>query len=824
VPPLRPRLQAALTGRYVIERELGRGGMAIVFLARDLRNARPVALKVLRPELAAELGPERFLQEIKIAAALTHPHILPLYDSGEADGCLYYVMPYMAGESLRERLEHETSLHAETAIRLAREIADALHYAHEAGIIHRDIKPENILLAAGHAVVADFGISRAVYAAGGRLTQSGLAVGTPDYMSPEQAAGADDIDGRSDVYSLGCVLYEMLTGRPPERGRALSLTGLRPSVPVGLREALERALAPLPEGRFRTAGEFGAALAARGQPPFLRRVHWRLFTGAGLGLLALLGLGVRAGWIRVGPGTYAGRDVPPATAIAVLYFEDQSLDRKIPEVASGFTEDLIDQLVSVPVLRVISPNGVRPYRGTNVPLDSIARALNVGTIVSGGVARWQDSLRVSVRLIDAANGVQVSSAKMDLPWSDLLRIRDSVVEDVAVMLRRRLGEEVRLRQRGAETTNALAWQVVQQADLLREQGAAHLRRRDRVAAAAALHDAGALLERAATLDPAWTAPPIARARLAYTRALLVWEEGQAAGRPGDLVRASSPTGRAFAAEVAGGVRAADGALAARPDLGAALEIRGRLQFLLWSYFQGARDDTLLAGAERDLRAAVTGDSSRAVAWFTLSELYRRLGRFPEADQAARAALDADAYLDQAPSVMAGLFFSALSLEHWDDARTWCERGVRRFPTRPNFVDCRLRVLGWTGRGNRDVAAAWQALAAADRGDSSPVLWADRRLMVAAVLARSGGGLADSARALVRRTRAAVRDAYLRLDMAYAEAYVHLLLGEREEALRLLATYLQARPQERGSTAQHPWWRPLRDDPRFQALVRPPAAT
>ncbi len=816
---LRALLQTALADRYVIERELGRGGMAIVYLARDLRHDRLVALKALRPELAATLGPERFLREIKVAAGLTHPHILPLYDSGEADGCLYYVMPYVVGESLRDRLEREAPLPAETAILLAREVGDALEHAHRAGIVHRDIKPENILLEAGHAVVADFGISRAVSAAGGgRLTQAGIAVGTPDYMSPEQAAGEENVDGRTDIYSLGCVLYEMLTGRPPERGRALSLTGLRPSVPVGLREALERALAPEPGGRFRTAGEFTAALSTRAEAPQHRGHPWRAAVGVTI-LLLTLGVAARWGWIRLGPGGAHGVDEPlrDPTHIAVLYFDDHSEGEKIPEVANGLTEDLIDRLGEVPLLRVTSANGVGSYRGTSLSLDSLSRVLDVGSIVSGGVVRWQDHLRVTVRLIDPVTRVQLRSEMIERPWSDLLVIRDSIVEDVATMLRERLGQEVRLRQTRATTHNAAAWQLVQQADRLPDAAGERLRRGDHGEAWNILRRADSLFAAAATLDPQWVVPPVLRARLAFTRALFVWEEGESGARSGELNRPDSPTGVAFAAEIERGVRSADEALATHPGAPEALEARGRLRYTLWSHFARPQGDTLLLAAERDLRNAVVGDSMRAIAWFTLSELYRHIGRFAEANEAARSALDADAYLTQAPAVMADLFFSALSLERWDDARYWCGRGARRFPARPNFVDCKLRILGWTGRGRADLAEAWRALDDAQRRDSTPVLSADRRLMVAAVLARSG--LADSARGELRRLRAAVTDPYVRIDMSYAEAYVRLLLGEREETLRLLGTYLHVNPQERGSTAQHPWWRPLRGDPRFEALVR-----
>ncbi|MFH1763824.1 MAG: serine/threonine-protein kinase, partial [Gemmatimonadota bacterium] len=213
------RLAAALSDRYTVMSELGRGGMATVYLAEDLKHGRKVAIKVLQPELAAAIGPERFLREIEISAGLDHPHILPLYESGEAGGFLYYVMPNVEGESLRDRLDREKQLPLDDAVQIAREVADALSYAHSRDVVHRDIKPENILLAGGHARVADFGIARAIRDAGAdRLTMTGVSVGTPLYMSPEQAAGSSDIDGRSDLYSLGCVLFECLAGRTPFTG------------------------------------------------------------------------------------------------------------------------------------------------------------------------------------------------------------------------------------------------------------------------------------------------------------------------------------------------------------------------------------------------------------------------------------------------------------------------------------------------------------------------------------------------------------------------------------------------------------------------------
>ena len=269
------RLAAALAERYAIERELGRGGMATVYCARDLRHDRKVALKVVKPELSAVLGPERFLAEIRVTAHLQHPHILPLFDSGSADGLLFYVMPLIDGESLREKLQRERQLPIDEAVRITREVASALDYAHRHGVIHRDIKPENILLHDGQALVADFGIALAVRAAGGiRFTETGISLGTPDYMSPEQATADRELDGRSDIYSLGCVAYEMLAGEPPHTGPSAQaviariitepappLQRARSSVPRHIESAIHRALQRLPADRFQSVAQFADALA-----------------------------------------------------------------------------------------------------------------------------------------------------------------------------------------------------------------------------------------------------------------------------------------------------------------------------------------------------------------------------------------------------------------------------------------------------------------------------------------------------------------------------------------------------------------------------------
>ena len=279
------RLSTALADRYKIERHLGEGGMATVYLAEDLKHKRKVAVKVLRPELAAVLGAERFVQEITTTANLQHPHILPLHDSGDADGFLYYVMPFIEGETLRDKLNRETQLGIEEAVKITTEVADALDYAHRNNVIHRDIKPENILLHDGRPMVADFGIALALSAAaGGRMTETGMSLGTPHYMSPEQATAEKDLTSRSDIYSLGCVLYEMLTGDPPHTGSSAQqiimkivteevppVTKVRKAVPPNVAAAVVQALEKLPADRFDSAAKFGEALVT---PTFALPAVW----------------------------------------------------------------------------------------------------------------------------------------------------------------------------------------------------------------------------------------------------------------------------------------------------------------------------------------------------------------------------------------------------------------------------------------------------------------------------------------------------------------------------------------------------------------------
>lgn len=412
------RVGAALADRYQLERELGRGGMAVVFLARDLKHGRHVAIKILEPRDGKALGPERFLREIAIAAQLSHPHILALYDSGEAGGSLYYVMPHVAGLSLRERLRAEGPLAVDESVRITREIAGALDYAHRNGVIHRDIKPDNILLQDGTALIADFGIARATsrHTDGAPVTAAGLGLGTPSYMSPEQISQPDTIDGRADIYAAGCMLFEMLTGQPPYAGPSSasviaqhvgapipSARALRQTVTPALDAVIQRALAKRPVDRYPTGQAFADALSAA-------------VTGSS--------------------GPVAATQ--EFTSIAVLPFVNLSTDPENEYFSDGVSEEIINALAGLPSLKVASRSAAFAFKGQGMDSSAIAHRLNVRTVLEGSLRRMGNRIRITVQLINAADGYTLWSERYDREVHDVFDIQEDIARTIVETLRVRL--------------------------------------------------------------------------------------------------------------------------------------------------------------------------------------------------------------------------------------------------------------------------------------------------------------------------------------------------------------------------------------------------
>ena len=480
------RVSSALKDRYRLERQVGAGGMAIVYLAEDLKHHRAVAVKVLRPELAAAVGPERFLREIQIVAGLRHPNILPLYDSGEAEGFVYYTMPYIAGESLRARLAREQQLPIEDALRIAREIADTLAYAHSRSIVHRDIKPENVLLDFGHAVISDFGIAHAVsIAAGDRLTHTGVLVGTPAYMSPEQAAGERSLDGRTDVYSLGAVLYEMLAGEPPHSAPTVAavlakrmheplarVSTLRDTVTGDVERVVEKALARAPADRYGSAADFGRALAAAvlggGQPPARTALPVRRWL-AWVGGAALLALSAASYLVLAGRGSRGAEPI----AVAVLPFRGLALPGALRFLGIGVPDAIITRLSGLGDVRVRPTSAILRYEDAAGSAVEAGRALAADYVVAGTLQQVGEQFRITTQLVRVSDGTSVWGQRYDVGRTDLLTLQDSVAGQVAAALGLRLSAAERERLYRRYRADAVSFELYLEgrARLLRQTAA-----------------------------------------------------------------------------------------------------------------------------------------------------------------------------------------------------------------------------------------------------------------------------------------------------------------------------------------------------------------
>jgi serine/threonine-protein kinase len=714
-------LRTGLADRYRLERELGRGGMARVYLAHDLKHDRPVALKVLHPEMGAVLGAARFLREVRTAARLQHPNILTVFDSGAAEPpsgapdrqpVLWYSMPYIEGESLRDRLRREVQLPVDEAVAIAREVAEALDYAHSRDVLHRDIKPENILLSLGHALVADFGIARALgeEAAGGdRLTRTGLALGTPAYMSPEQASGADRLDARSDVYSLGCVLFEMLAGEPPFTGPTAQsvitkrFTEAVPSpsrggrlVPAELDRIVTRALAPVPVDRFPTAGAFATALRA-GEP-------WTA---------------------RAGARQDASRGA--AASIAVLPFANLSPSPDNEYFADGMTDELINALAKVPGLHVVSRTSCFAFKGRPEDAREIGRQLRVATVLEGSVRRAGPRLRVSTQLINVADGFLLWSESFDREAEDVFAIQDEIARAIGSALRGRL-----LQPRAAAPIKRPTDDL--EAYHLYLRGRQSWNRRTEQD----LQEAVRCFEQALARDPGFA---LAHAGLADTWALLGF---YSAGPPGEVFPKAK--------------RAAHAALAIEPGLAEAYpSLAYSEMYYDWDWPE----------AERAFRRAIELHPGYATAHQWYGNFLSVMGRADEAIATFERALALDPL---SGLKYAGLGWGCYFARQYERAVEQCRRGVELEPS--SVVAHAWLALGLQAIGDSAgaVAAAEETARLAGHGVSSLGLLGQ---------AYAAAGRTTDARTVLDRL---LRLSESRYVSQYDLALIHLGLGDPDAAM------------------------------------------
>jgi serine/threonine-protein kinase len=754
-------------------------------------------------------------------------------------------------------LNKEQQLPLADALQIVRESADALQYAHERGIVHRDIKPENILLQSGHALVADFGIARAVsQASGEKLTQTGMAIGTPHYMSPEQALGSEHVDARSDIYSLGCVLYEALIGQPPFTGPnsmaimarhsmevVPSLQVVRAAIPDEVEDAVMQALEKTPADRFQTMKEFAERLSdAEAEAAMMRTAQrrastaarrsvsgpraaattrrksleteaaagrgakfWSLVVAGGMLVVAGLGFGAWKLTHRGAGGTGEAKDGFDPKHIAVLYFDQRGGADSLGYLADGLTEALIHELGQVSQLQVISRNGVLPYKKTAVTPDSIGRALRVGTLVEGTVTQADNRLRVNVSLIDASSGAEIGSKQLERPREEIFALQDDLAKEVSIFLRQQLGQEVTLRETRQSTSNPKAWELLQRAEQSSKDVDPLLSSGDSSAAGRRLLEADGLLAQAEAADPSWSVPAVMRGWLDYRQTDLVGFDKNVYGK--------------WFGE---GLTHADHALQLKPGDPDALELRGTLRY--WRYLINAEPDAgaaakLLTDAEQDLRGAVNGNPNAAVAWTWLSHLLMNQSQTAEAKLAALKAYETDPYLSTVRVTLWRLVQSSLDLEDVAETTHWCQEGLRRFPQYHRFTECQLWLFALKGV-KPDVPKAWELLdqyVKLSPSGSREYAQHYGQMLVSMAIARAG--LLDSARRVAEHARADPTIDPTR-DLAQLEAAARLIMGDKDEALRLLSTYVAANPQVRSGMAKdESWWfRDLKSDPRWRSLL------
>ena len=878
MPEAIERLAQALADRYRIERELGQGGMATVYLAEDLKHHRKVAVKVLRPELAQVLGVDRFQREIEIAANLIHPHILPVHDSGDAAGLLYYVMPFVEGESLRQRLTREGALPIPETARLLREVADALAKAHRAGVVHRDIKPENILLSDGHALVTDFGVARAVNSAGeAGLTGTGIALGTPAYMAPEQAAADPHVDHRADLYALGVMAYEMLTGRPPFVGGSTQqvlaaqlskkpdpVATQRPSIPAAMADLVDRCLAKLPGDRPQSAEELLPTLQAAATPAATSAIlpsqrgrpsRWfgAIFAVGALLVISAAGLLFR---LRSAPRS-AGPKPPPS--VAVLPFENLTADPANAYFADGIQNEVLTNLAKLGGLKVISRTSVQKYASRPENLRVVAKELGVGAVLEGSVQRAGNRVHVIAQLIDAATDDHLWAETYDREVTDLFAVQSEIATRVANALAAKLAPREAVELAKVPTRNPEAYDLYLRAGFHERRALAGIGD-----VRAAYDSAVALYGRAVSRDSNFA---LALAKSAYLQDRMWWDQTDPNRSRIESARQAAERALAIVPELPEGLLAL-GAVRYHGDrdYAGALELLARSQRALPNEPRVAaylgfihRRQGLWDQAMREIQKAAELDP-RDVEWAAeMGNGLFSLGKYAESRQWINRALANDprsvaasviktwAYLaqgltDSAAAVLAGFsppdnngdvgrcrFHIAMWERRYDAAvgtldslPTWTVSGLinERLPTK-FFVGEALEAKGEIGASRKAYLEAQHLLVEATAATpDDPVLWS--------ALGRTEAALGRKEPAIEHGKHAVdllpvTKDAISGTVQLAGLAAIYARLGLADSAIALLQR-LKTMPKSwpivisAPALRLDPVWDPIRKDPRFQALI------
>ncbi len=764
------QLRSALGERYRVEREVGHGGMAIVFLAHDLKHRRPVAIKLLKPELSAVLGGDRFLREIEIAATLQHPHILPLYDSGQAGGLIWYVMPFVEGESLRQRLARDGPLPIDRALQVAHEVGSALQYAHSHGIIHRDIKPENILMFGDQAVVSDFGIARALHVAeAAALTQTGFVLGTPHYMSPEQATGGV-VDGRSDQYSLACTLYEMLIGQPPFVGPSSqaviarhttdpvpSLRAMRQTVPAGVENAIVQAMAKIPGDRYMSmewfldalqAAKGGQERAATSGGGSRSRLRLLAITVAAAGALALLA----ALWVARGRTASRARH-----SVAVLPFQDLGNDSAGSYLGDGITEGLIADLAGIGSIKVISRESGAAAQGART-LARLARELGVQAVVNGSYRRTRDTVQVRVRLLRAPDSTVLFEREYRTGLGRLPDLQREVAIAITTAISARLKGSERSRLSARGEVDQRAYDAYLRGRFYLDQGE--------------VEQARPFFEEASRIAPGWAPPYVGMAN--YYTSLPFFSDVS----PADVL----PKARQM--------------LARALELDESLAEAHAANAYIRAYYEWD-----WRAAEAEFRRAIELRPNYADAYFSYSRFLASRRRFDEAIAQLGRAVELD-------PLSVSLQANRALLDY--------------FAGRYGEAETRLRDA--LKRDSADVTAQWGlALVDEQEGKLDQAIGILEPISGTSPLRRSSlahayavAGKTGRARAILAALREQASQRYV---PSYWFALIHVGLGERDQALRELERAYEERSTVLAYLLIDPRLKPLREEPRFLELAR-----